>query len=154
MLKLNTHQLFSLVNIMFYLKGIMTGEDAELACQHGVDGILVSNHGARQLDTVPATIEVLGEVINTVKGRCEVYLDGGICRGTDALKALILGARAVFIARPYLWGLSHSGQQGVEHVLSLLKDELRMAMRLCGAKSISELKPAMIVHHNRLMSKL
>jgi (S)-2-hydroxy-acid oxidase len=132
----------------------MTGEDADLACQNGVDGILVSNHGARQLDTVPATIEVLSEVVAAVKGRCEVYMDGGICRGTDAMKALILGARAVFIARPYLWGLSHSGEKGVEHVLQLLKDELVMALRLCGCATIGDLKPSMIIHHNTLMSRL
>jgi len=136
------------------LKGILTGEDADKACRLGVDGIMVSNHGARQLDTVPATIEVLKEVVDSVNDRCEVYLDGGVCRGTDAIKAIILGARAVFIGRPYLWGLSHSGQKGVEHVLSLLKDELTLAMRLIGCTNTNELKPSMLIHHHALMAKL
>jgi (S)-2-hydroxy-acid oxidase len=136
------------------VKGIMTAEDAEMACQNGVDGILVSNHGARQLDTVCATIEVLPEVVAAVRGRCEVYLDGGVCRGTDAFKAIALGAKAVFIGRPYLWGLAHSGEKGVAHVLTLLKDELTMAYQLCGCASTSDIKPAMVMHHSRYLAKL
>ena len=132
----------------------MTAEDAEDACRNGVDGILVSNHGARQLDTVPATIEVLPEVVAAVKGRCEVYLDGGVCRGLDAFKALALGARAVFIGRPYLWGLAHSGEKGVEHIITLLKDELLMAFQLCGCTSVNDIKPSMVIHHQRLIAKL
>jgi (S)-2-hydroxy-acid oxidase len=135
-------------------QGIMTAEDAELACQNGVDGILVSNHGARQLDTVAATIEALPEVVAAVKGRCEVYLDGGVCRGTDAFKALALGAKAVFIGRPYLWGLAHSGEKGVEHIITLLKDEFYMAMQLAGCVHLGDIKPSMVMHHNRLMAKL
>ncbi|CAN0547698.1 unnamed protein product [Ectocarpus sp. 12 AP-2014] len=90
------------------VKGVMTAEDAAESVRQGVDGIWVSNHGARQLDTTPATIEVLPEVVAAVSGRCEIYLDGGICRGTDVFKALALGAKAVFIGRPVLWGLAHS----------------------------------------------
>lgn len=86
----------------------MTAEDALMAMQCGVDGIWVSNHGARQLDTVASTIELLPDIVKAVNGRCEIYLDGGVCRGTDAFKALALGARAVFIGRPVLWGLAHS----------------------------------------------
>lgn len=136
------------------VKGVMTAEDAEIACQHGVDGILVSNHGARQLDTVPATIEALPEVVKAVRGRCEVYLDGGVCRGLDAFKALALGARAVFFGRPYLWGLAHSGEDGVAHVIQLLRDELEMAFQLCGCTSVSDIKPEMVMHHSRLISSL
>jgi len=126
------------------VKGIMTVEDALKAIDHGVDGIWVSNHGARQLDTAPATIEVLPEICRAVGNKCEVYLDGGVTRGTDVVKALALGARAVFIGRPVLWGLAHSGSDGVSNVLQLLNDELVMAMRLSGAVSLKDLKPSMI----------
>jgi (S)-2-hydroxy-acid oxidase len=126
------------------VKGIMTVEDAMIALEYGVDGIWVSNHGARQLDTTPATIEVLPEICRAVGNRCEVYLDGGITRGTDVLKALALGARAVFFGRPVLWGLAHSGEDGVAHILQLLNDELVLAMRLSGALTVKDLKPSMI----------
>lgn len=99
-------------------------------------------------------LQALPEVVAAVKGRCEVYLDGGVCRGTDAFKALALGARAVFIGRPYLWGLAHSGEKGVEHVITLLKDELFMAFQLCGAVTVNDITPSMIMHHQRVMSKL
>lgn len=136
------------------VKGVITAEDAELACAAGVDGILVSNHGARQLDTVPATIEALPEVVAAVNGRCEVYLDGGVCRGTDAFKALALGARAVFVGRPYLWGLAHGGEGGVAHVLQLLRDELLMAYQLCGCVTTGDIKREMVMHHARYLAKL
>ncbi|CAN0502589.1 unnamed protein product [Ectocarpus sp. 12 AP-2014] len=100
------------------VKGVMTAEDAAESVRQGVDGIWVSNHGARQLDTTPATIEVLPEVVAAVSGRCEIYLDGGICRGTDVFKALALGAKAVFIGRPVLWGLAHSVSKGLTVLLS------------------------------------
>lgn len=119
------------------VKGIMTVEDAMLALRYGVDGIWISNHGARQLDTTPATIEVLPEIVAAVRGKVEVYLDGGITRGTDVVKAIALGAKAVFIGRPVLWGLAHSGDEGVAHILQLLNDELVLAMRLSGALKIS-----------------
>jgi (S)-2-hydroxy-acid oxidase len=136
------------------VKGVMTAEDAKKAVENGVDGILVSNHGARQLDTVPATIEMLPEIVEVVKGRCEVYLDGGVCRGTDALKALALGARAVLIGRPYVWGLAHNGEAGVKHVLQLLRDELIMALQLCGCTRLSDIKPEMVRHHQQYLAKL
>ncbi|MBM3225499.1 MAG: alpha-hydroxy-acid oxidizing protein, partial [Candidatus Tectomicrobia bacterium] len=114
------------------VKGIMTAEDARLCADHGVRGIIVSNHGARQLDTTFASVEVLPEVVDAVRGTCEVYLDGGIRRGTDVLKALALGARAVLIGRPLFWGLAVDGEAGVRAVLQMLRDELEMAMSMCG----------------------
>ncbi|XP_061556724.1 hydroxyacid oxidase 1 [Phycodurus eques] len=126
------------------VKGVLTGEDAARAVNYGVDGILVSNHGARQLDGVPATLDVLEEVVEAAAGRCDVYLDGGVRRGTDVLKALALGAKAVFIGRPVLWGLSCEGEQGVIAVLQLLKDELTLAMALAGCRSLSEVSRSLV----------
>ena len=107
----------SVTSLPIVLKGILTEEDAALAVEHGVDGIVVSNHGGRQLDSVPASIEVLPEIVDAVAGRCEVYLDGGIRRGTDILKALSLGAQAVLVGRPILYGLAANGAEGVAHIL-------------------------------------
>ncbi|CAM9528053.1 unnamed protein product [Heterosigma akashiwo] len=128
------------------VKGVMTAEDARLACEAGVDGIWVSNHGARQLDTCLATIEVVPEVVAAVDGRCEVYVDGGVTRGADAFKALALGCRAVFVCRPTLWGLAHSGEAGVAHVLQLLRAEFEMAMQLNGCTRVGEIRRAMVCH--------
>lgn len=128
------------------VKGVMTVDDALASVRHRVDGIWVSNHGARQLDTTPATIEVLPDIVKAVAGRCEVYLDGGVTRGTDALKAVALGARAVFVGRPVLWGLAHSGEQGVVDAMNLLRNEFYLAMQLMGVTSVNELKPSMIRH--------
>ncbi|KAG8174041.1 hypothetical protein JTE90_013218 [Oedothorax gibbosus] len=100
------------------VKGILTAEDAVLAVEHGASGILVSNHGGRQLDGVPATLDALPEIVQAVKGRAEVYLDGGVRSGGDVFKALALGAKAVFFGRPLIWGLVHSGQDGVEKLLT------------------------------------
>ncbi|XP_065907378.1 2-Hydroxyacid oxidase 1-like isoform X2 [Dysidea avara] len=122
----------SFTKLPVIVKGILTGEDAKLAVQHGVDGIIVSNHGGRQLDGVLAAIDVLGEVVEAVEGRVEVYLDGGVRQGTDVLKALALGAKAVFIGRPVLWGLAYQGQTGVEEVLRIIKEEFKLAMALSG----------------------
>ncbi|KPP78249.1 hydroxyacid oxidase 1-like [Scleropages formosus] len=112
------------------LKGVLRAEDAKEALKYGVDGILVSNHGARQLDGVPAAIDVLPEIVEAVGGRVEVFLDGGVRRGTDVLKALALGAKAVFVGRPVLWGLACDGEKGVRDVLQLLKEELHLAVAL------------------------
>ncbi|CAN0186928.1 unnamed protein product [Ectocarpus sp. 6 AP-2014] len=136
------------------VKGVMTAEDAAESVRQGVDGIWVSNHGARQLDTTPATIEVLPEVVAAVSGRCEIYLDGGICRGTDVFKALALGAKAVFIGRPVLWGLAHSGEEGVSKVLKLLHDELVMALQLTGCTRVSSASRSMVTHQTSYYSKL
>jgi 4-hydroxymandelate oxidase len=121
------------------LKGVVTGEDAELAVEHGAAAIVVSNHGGRQLDGAPATLDVLPEVVEAVGGRIEVYLDGGICRGTDVAKALALGARAVLAGRAPMYGLAAGGEEGVRRVLELLRKELSLALCLLGCTSPAQL---------------
>ena len=130
------------------MKGIETREDARLCVEHGVDGILVSNHGGRATETYRATIECLPEVIDGVAGRIPVMVDGGIRRGTDAYKALAYGARAVGIGRPYIWGLSAFGQAGVEKVLDILNAEFALTMKQCGARSIAEISRSTVVHES------
>lgn len=125
----------SVTSLPVVIKGILTGEDAELACASGADGIVVSNHGGRQLDGVAASLDALPEVIETVAGRAEVLMDGGIRRGTDVVKALALGASAVLAGRAPLWGLAVGGSEGVERVLALLRDEVELALALCGCAS-------------------
>ncbi|HEY7795284.1 MAG TPA: alpha-hydroxy acid oxidase [Gaiellaceae bacterium] len=117
------------------LKGIQTAEDAALSCEHGVDAIVVSNHGGRQLDAVAPTAELLPEVVEAVAGRLEVYVDGGIRRGADVVKALALGARATLAGRAPLWGLACDGAAGAQRVLELLRDEIELALALCGCTS-------------------
>lgn len=126
------------------IKGVLSPEDADLAAQMNVAGIVVSNHGARNLDTVPATIDVLPEIAAKVGGRVPVLVDGGIRRGTDILKALALGANAVLIGRPYVWGLSVQGAEGVTRVVNILRRELEMAMALCGRPSLASLDASVI----------
>ncbi len=106
---------------------------------------MVSNHGGRQLDGTPASVEALPAVVEAVGGRAEVYLDGGVRRGTDVLKALALGARAVFVGRPVLWGLAANSEAGARHVLEMLRDELEGAMRLAGQPAVTELDPDLVV---------
>ena len=127
------------------IKGIEAREDAELAVENGADGILVSNHGGRALESGRGTIESLPDVVRGAAGRIPVMVDGGIRRGTDAFKALALGASAVGIGRPYAWGLSCFGAAGVERVLDILNMELRLAMVGCGARSIGEIKASSLV---------
>ena len=134
----------SVTRLPLVLKGILTAEDALLALEHGAAGILVSNHGGRQLDTVAATIDVLPEIAAAVSGRCELYLDGGVRRGTDVLKALALGARAVFVGRPVLWGLTVAGADGAQHVLDLLRDELELAMVLSGRPTLASIDASLV----------
>lgn len=134
----------TLTPLPIVLKGILTAEDAALAVAHGVAGIVVSNHGGRQLDGVSATIDALPEVVAAVAGRCEVYLDGGVRRGTDALKALALGARAVFVGRPILWGLAADGAAGAQHALELLRDELALAMALAGRPTLASIDATLV----------
>lgn len=134
----------SLTSLPLVLKGILTAEDAVLAVKHGVDGIIVSNHGGRQLDTSIASIDALPEVAEAVGGSCEVYLDGGVRRGTDILKALALGARAVLVGRPILWGLAANGEDGVGHVLELLRAELELAMALSGRPTIDSIDHSLV----------
>ncbi len=126
------------------LKGILTGEDARLAVEAGVQGIVVSNHGGRQLDGAPATLDVLPEIVEAVDGRAEVYLDGGVRRGTDVMKALGLGARAVLVGRPILWGLATGGEDGVRAVLSMLKAELELAMTLAGRRAVADIDRSLV----------
>jgi isopentenyl diphosphate isomerase/L-lactate dehydrogenase-like FMN-dependent dehydrogenase len=117
------------------VKGLLTAEDALLACDHGAAAVVVSNHGGRQLDGVAPTADVLGEVVDAVGGRIEVLVDGGIRRGSDIVRALALGARAVLVGRPALWALAAGGEDGIVHVLELLRDELEIALALCGCQS-------------------
>jgi 4-hydroxymandelate oxidase len=134
----------SKASVPLLLKGIVTQEDARIAVAHGIDGIVVSNHGGRQLDGCIATLDALPEVVDAVEGRCEVLLDGGVRRGTDVLKALALGARAVLIGRPYLWGLAAEGEAGVRLVLEMLRDELRLAMSLAGQAAVHGIDRALV----------
>jgi isopentenyl diphosphate isomerase/L-lactate dehydrogenase-like FMN-dependent dehydrogenase len=134
----------SITSLPIVLKGILTAEDAEAAIKYGASAIIVSNHGGRQLDGVMPTIEALPEVVAAVDGRCEVYMDGGIRRGTDILKALALGARAVMIGRPVLWGLAVNGQEGVQHVLELLRKELMLTLQLSGCASLADIQRSLV----------
>ena len=132
------------VKTKLVLKGILAFEDAKLAADAGVDAIIVSNHGGRQEDGVASTIEVLPEIVQAVGGRMPVLIDSGFRRGTDVVKALALGATAVCIGRPYLWGLGAFGQAGVERVLEILRAETRLAMQQLGAPSLKDLTTAMV----------
>ena len=134
----------SFAKIPVVLKGVLSPEDAALAVRHGADGIVVSNHGARNLDTVPATITALPAVVDAVAGRIPVLMDGGVRRGTDVVKALALGARAVLIGRPYLWGLSVDGAEGVRNVMTILRSEFQAAMALCGHTSIKTIDKSVL----------
>jgi 4-hydroxymandelate oxidase len=127
------------------LKGIETREDAQLCLEHGVDGIIVSNHGGRSHSSARATIDCLPEVVQAVGGRIPVIVDGGVRRGTDVFKALALGATAVGIGRPYLWGLAAFGQPGVERVLDILRRELSLIMGQCGTPSLKDITQTSIV---------
>ena len=124
------------------VKGILTAEDARLACEHGAKAVVVSNHGGRQLDGVSATVDALEEVVDAVEGRLEVLVDGGVRRGTDVLKALALGARAVLIGRAMVWGLAVDGEAGVVHVLQLLRDEIKLGLALLGCRSPADVTRA------------
>jgi L-lactate dehydrogenase (cytochrome) len=121
------------------VKGVLTGADARLAVEHGADGVIVSNHGGRQLDGVSPTLDALPEIVAAVGDRAEVLIDGGVRRGTDVLKALALGARACLVARPYWYGLASGGEAGVRHVLELLRDELDRTLALTGVADVAEL---------------
>jgi 4-hydroxymandelate oxidase len=134
----------SITRLPILVKGLMTGEDAELAVRHGAAGIIVSNHGGRQLDGALATLEALPEVVAAAGGACEVFVDGGARRGTDVLKALALGARAVLVGRPVLWGLAVNGQAGVTHALSILRDELERAMALSGRPTMASIDRSLV----------
>jgi L-lactate dehydrogenase (cytochrome) len=144
----------SITSLPIVLKGVQCGEDAVLAYQHGVNGIVVSNHGGRQLDFARSAIEVLPEVMDALRGinadltKFEVYIDGGIRRGTDIFKALALGARAVGIGRPFLFAMSTYGEDGVKHAIQILRDEFEMVMRLMGTPTLRDIKPQMLCTKN------
>jgi len=128
-----------LVSVKFLIKGIDTHEDARLALEHGFDGVWVSNHGGRATETYRSTIEALPEVVAEVGGRIPVFVDGGFRRGTDVFKALALGATAVGVGRPFLWGLGSFGEAGVNRVLEILQGELKLAMGNCGTQSVAKI---------------
>ena len=126
------------------MKGVCRADDARRAVEHGAKGLVVSNHGGRQLDTAPPTCEVLPRVVDVVGDRCEIYVDGGIRRGNDVLKAIALGARAVLIGRPILWGLTVAGEQGALDVLEILRRELDEAMLLCGCTALKDINRSLV----------
>jgi 4-hydroxymandelate oxidase len=128
----------SITKLPVHVKGVVRGDDALLALEHGAAGVIVSNHGGRQLDAAITTARALPEVAEAMAGRGALIVDGGIRRGTDILKALALGAQAVLLGRPVLWGLAVSGADGVAHVLQLLRDEFALAMALSGCRSVDE----------------
>eukprot|EP00963_Diacronema_lutheri_P013096 scaffold2274_cov343-Pavlova_lutheri.AAC.9 len=140
-------ELRTMTSLPIIVKGVLTGDDAEEALAAGVDAIIVSNHGGRQLDYAPAALDVLPEIASAVQGRVPIWVDGGIRRGTDVLKCIALGASAVLLGRPVLYGLAVGGQAGVERVLELLHEEIKTGMALLGARSIAEISEAHIRRH-------
>lgn len=131
-------------SMKLFVKGIVTREDAELCVEHGADGIIVSNHGGRAEESGRSTIECLPEIIQAVSGQVPVLIDSGFRRGTDIFKALALGAQAVCVGRPYLWGLAAFGQAGVEAVLDILRAELELVMKQAGTTSIDQITRALV----------
>jgi (S)-2-hydroxy-acid oxidase len=134
----------SLTKLPIVLKGLVTAEDARLAVDHGVDGIIVSNHGGHALASYVGTAPKLIEVVKSVAGQAEVYVDGGIRTGADVLKALAIGARAVLVARPQAWGLINGGAAGVRSAIEVLRDELHTAMGLCGVVDVKNISPSLV----------
>lgn len=134
-------------SLPIYVKGILHPDDARLAIEHGAQGVFVSNHGGRQLDTAPATITVLPEIVAAVDGKVEVLVDGGVRRGTDIVKALAYGADAVFIGRPVAFALACGGEQGVARMIEIVRAQLENAMALCGVTNIQAITPDLIYHH-------
>lgn len=130
----------SITSLPIVVKGVLSPVDARLCIEHGASGIGVSNHGGRQLDTVVSSCDALNEIVDVVQGRVEVFVDGGIRRGTDVLKALAIGANAVLIGRPYLWGLAVDGERGVRRVFGMLRDDLALSMALVGAARIGAIR--------------
>jgi 4-hydroxymandelate oxidase len=137
----------SVTRLPIVIKGILAGADGRLAADHGASGIVVSNHGGRQLDGAMATIEALPDVVQAVDGRVPVLLDGGVRRGVDVLGALALGARAVLIGRPYLWALAGAGEEGVRQALEFFRSELELAMALAGCPRVSAITRDLVARH-------
>ena len=131
-------------------KGIMTGEDVGLCAEAGIDGVIVSNHGGRHLDNTLATVEVLSEAVAAARGNLEIYLDGGIRRGADVVKAIALGAKAVFIGRPLFWGLAVDGEKGVIRVLNILREEIEITMAKCGRPTVASIDATVVVKAPKL----
>jgi 4-hydroxymandelate oxidase len=136
--------LCSCTRLPLVVKGVCRGDDARRAAEHGAKAVVVSNHGGRQLDTAPATAEVLPYVVDAVADRCEIYVDGGIRRGSDVLKAIALGAKAVLVGRPILWGLSVDGEEGAVRILEILTRELDEAMLLCGCTTLDDIDRSLL----------
>ncbi|MGI8754318.1 MAG: L-lactate dehydrogenase [Acidimicrobiales bacterium] len=132
-------------NAKLVLKGILDPDDARIAIDHGVDGIVVSNHGGRQLDGVPATVDVLASIVAAVDGRADVLVDGGIRNGLDVAKAIALGAKAVMVGRPWAWAVAAKGQRGVEHVLATMRADLTVALGLTGVNAVADLDPTCLI---------
>jgi len=126
------------------LKGVLTGEDARRAIDGGADGVVVSNHGGRQLDTVSASLRALPEVVAAVNGQAEVLMDGGVRRGTDVVKAICMGAKAVLVGRAYAYGLGAAGPAGVARALESLRTDVERVLRLMGCASLAELNPSLV----------
>jgi 4-hydroxymandelate oxidase len=135
----------SIAPIPLIVKGVLAPQDAVLAVEHGASAVMVSNHGGRQLDSVPAPITLLRSVVEAVDGRAEVLLDGGVRRGTDVLIALSLGAKAVFVGRPYVYGLAANGEAGVVDVMKILREEMERAMVLMGCPSVAALDRSWVI---------
>ena len=142
--------LASITGLPVLVKGLVHPADALMGLDHGIAGIVVSNHGGRQLDTAPATIDVLPDIAEAVDGRIPVIVDGGVRRGTDVVKALALGADAVAVGRPVLWGLAVDGEAGATRILEILRQELERAMLLCGAASLADLTPDLVRGSSRI----
>ncbi len=140
----------SITRLPVLVKGVLRGDDARFALDHGADGIIVSNHGGRQLDGALATIDALPDVVQAVDGAADVLIDGGIRRGTDVLKALARGAKGVLLGRPLLWGLALNGEAGVGHILDLLIQELDLAMALCGCHSIEDITSDLLAEEKKI----
>ncbi len=134
----------SIAKVPVLLKGVMNPDDALQAAHAGVDGLIVSNHGARNLDTLPSTAEALPRIAEKIQGKIPLLVDGGIRRGTDVVKAIALGASAVLVGRPYLYALAVAGAAGVARVMEILKTELEMAMALTGRTKIAEIDQAVL----------
>jgi 4-hydroxymandelate oxidase len=137
-------ELRSYAKVPVIVKGLLTAEDAKLAIEHGAAGIVVSNHGGRYLEGAPSTIEVLPEIVDAVEGKIPVLIDGGFRRGTDVLKALAIGAKAVLVGRPPLWGLGAFGQPGVSRVMEMLQTELALAMGLSGYATLASIDRTLV----------
>jgi 4-hydroxymandelate oxidase len=137
--------LASITDLPIYVKGILRPDDARTALDHGAGGIIVSNHGGRQLDTAPATIDVIGDIAEAVGDQTDILMDGGIRRGTDIIKAIALGAKAVLIGRPMMYSLAYDGEAGANHALDLIQEEFKTAMILCGCRTLADITPDLLM---------